>query len=264
MCLDTIPEEDVGNALDLASGSLSSRQGDPSADFRIELGQFGWSGRDVDWEPVPGLPAKSVAPKEASSRGLSRGDDLVLSYFASAVQAQEEAFEIYLDIQTRDVHQVKVGGSKSWVLKEKPKKRAEVQCRRLCDEDKLDFMKAMQCELGSYLEHEAVEIARRHNVPKERILGMRWVLTREAITDEKENQIGQKPKARLIIKGYQDPDLLLLKPDSPTLSTQSRNMILALAASNHWHTYLGDVKTACLNGDKTERNVRSLRNHLKK
>ena len=69
----------------------------------------------------------------------------------------------------------------------------------------------------------------------------------------KENQIGQKPKARLIIKGYQDPDLLLLKRDSPTLSTQNRNMILALAASNHWDTYLGDVKTAFnLNGDKRE------------
>ena len=104
MCLDTIPEEDVGNALDLASGSLSSGKGG-------------------------------------------------------------------------DVHQVNVGGEKSWVLNEKPKKRAEVHFRRLCDEDKLDFLKAMQCELGSYLEHEAVEIARRHNVPKERIMGMRWVLT---------------------------------------------------------------------------------------
>ena len=79
---------------------------------------------------------------------------------------------------------MKKQGRASWVLNEKPKKRAEVQFRTLQDSDKLDFMKAMQGELSSYLEHEAVAIAKRHNVPAERILGMRWVLTRKAVENE--------------------------------------------------------------------------------
>ncbi|CAE7745408.1 unnamed protein product, partial [Symbiodinium sp. CCMP2456] len=61
-----------------------------------------------------------------------------------------QVFEIALEVQPRDVH--------------------KVQFRSLSDDDKLDFMKAMQSELSSYLQHEAVQIARRHNVPPERIL----------------------------------------------------------------------------------------------
>ena len=54
---------------------------------------------------------------------------------------------------------------------------------------------------------------------------MRWVLTWKVIEDEAGGIVGRKPKARLILKGYQDPDLLFLKEDSPTLATQNRNTI---------------------------------------
>ena len=201
----------------------------------------------------------SEASESVSDQGAGEEDQLSKtvsktdgSYFAMALEQKCEVFEIYLDIQARDVHKHKNQGRDTWVLNEKPKKRAEVQFRSLNDDDKLDFMKTMQNELGSYLEHEAVAIARRHNVPPERILGMRWVLTWKVIENEQGHQTGQKPKARLIIKGHQDPDLLFLKRDSPTLSTQNRNMVLALTACNHWHAYVGDIKTAFLNGDKTE------------
>ena len=45
---------------------------------------------------------------------------------------------------------------------------------------------------------------------------------------------------------------MTLKRDSPTLSTQNRNMVLALTACNQWRAFVGDIKTAFLNGDKTE------------
>ena len=110
----------------------------------------------------------------------------------------------------------------------------------------------MKNELSSYLEHEAVAIASRRNVPRERILLMRWVLSWKTVTDEVSGDvIGHKPKARLIIRGYQGPDILHLKQDSPTLNTQNRNMILGVAACHGWSCY-GGIKTAFLNGDKTE------------
>ena len=142
-------------------------------------------------------------------------------------------------------------GRENWVLNDKPKKRAEVSFRSLCDDDKLEFLGAMK-ELSSYLEHEAMQIARRHNVPPERVLGMRWVLSWKAVESPQGEVVGRKPKARLIIKGFQDPDLLKLRRDSPTLSTQNRNMLLSLTAAFKWKTYVGDVKTAFLNGDATE------------
>ena len=235
-----VPEEDVGNLLDLSHGGLGCR-GDKSFELSsMKLGCFGDGLIAGTWEAVPKQPAL----------GVTRDYE---SYFSHAAQEQCQVLEITMDLQARDVHQTKVGGQNQWVLNEKPKKRAEVQFKSLSDAEKLDFMKAMRNELSSYLEHEAIQIASRHNVPRERILGMRWVLTWKAITNEETGVVsGQKPKARLIIKGFQDPDLLKLKRDSPTLSTQSRNMVLGLAACHGWQCYVGDIKTAFLNGDQTE------------
>ena len=65
--------------------------------------------------------------------------------------------------------------------------------------------------------------------------------------------MGRKPKARLIIKGFLDPDLLYLKRESPTLSTQNRNLLLSVAAWKQWKVQVGDIKTAFLHGDATEK-----------
>ena len=249
--LECIPEElgsDVACFEELeAVGSISEKTGHLSSKEpeNVSTGCFEWQGCS------PETSGELLEDPVNKNQGLIVGQpDKCL--FVTALEQGCEVFEIALDIQARDVHRVKQSGRASWVLNEKPKKRAEVQFRTLQDSDKLDFMKAMQGELSSYLEHEAVAIAKRHNVPPERILGMRWVLTWKVVEDGGGNQVGQKPKARLIIKGYQDPDLLTLKRDSPTLSTQNRNMVLALTACNHWRAYVGDIKTAFLNGDKTE------------
>ena len=82
-------------------------------------------------------------------------------------QGTVRSLQIALDIQPRDIHKVKANGKSTWILNDKPKKRAEVSFRSLEDSHKLDFLKAMQGELGSYLQHEAVEIAKCHNVPPE-------------------------------------------------------------------------------------------------
>ena len=49
---------------------------------------------------------------------------------------------------------------------------------------------------------------------------MRWVLTWKVIQNDQGETTGCKPKARLIVKGFQDLDLLNLRKESPTLSTQ--------------------------------------------
>ena len=179
--------------------------------------------------------------------------DTLEEQFASFVESGAEVFEIDLQIAPRDVHLEKQKGESRWKINEKAKRRAEVSFRKLGEEDQLDFMKAMQGELGSYLEREAVEIALRKDIPKERVLPMRWVLTWKAQEDEKGEVVGHKPKARLIIKGFMDPDLLHLKRESPTLSTQNRNLLFAVAAQKRWKIQVGDIKTAFLNGDATEK-----------
>ena len=245
-CLKGCEFEELEEVGDIASAV--KKKVDQSVPKTLNLGCFQWRQIEPEWEPIPN-PVKE--PQNAPQETSHESQDLH-AYFSKALQNQESVFEITMDVQPRDVHKIKTGGHHTWVMNEKPKKRAEVQFRTLSDEDKLDFLQAMKGELGSYLEHEAVAIARRHNVPSERILGMRWVLTWKALTDEEGMQQGRKAKARLIIKGFQDPDLLALKRDSPTLSTQNRNTILSLAAVHKWKCFIGDIKTAFLNGDKTE------------
>ena len=57
-----------------------------------------------------------------------------------------------------------------------------------------------------------------------------------------------KPKARLVVLGFQDPMVDSIPRDSPTLTKLSRMLILQLAASNHWTIGSFDVKTAFLRG----------------
>lgn len=185
------------------------------------------------------------------TKAESRDQDPTV-FFQQAIQGRHEVCEIHLDIAPRDVHQTKRNGVKEWKLNERPKRRAEIQFRNLEDQDKMSFLKAMQSETESYLSHEAIAIASRHGVPKDRILGMRWVLTWKPVENESGTITHHKPKARLIVKGFQDPDLLLLKRDSPTLPTQGRNLLLAISALNEWLVETGDIKTAFLNGDATE------------
>ena len=181
-----------------------------------------------------------------------RNDVDVQSCFWQQVQQGQEVCEIHFELAPRDVHQVTRNGIKEWKINDKPKKRAEVHFRQLNDGDKLSFLGAMKNEVGSYLDHEAVEIASKAGIDKSRIMGMRWVLTWKDLEEPTEEGLKQKPKARLIIKGFQDPDLLVLQRDSPTLSNSNRNIILALSAQYGWSVSAGDIKTAFLNGDKTE------------
>ena len=157
--LDRVPEEDVGNLLDLSDGDLGQRG---VGSFEVASVKTGCFANSVEtegaWEPLP------------ETSGPLKFDDHE-SYFCHAMESQSKVFEISMDLQARDVHQVKQGSKTQWVPKEKPKKRAEVQFRSLTEADKMEFLGAMKNELSSYLEHEAVAIASRHNVPRERILG---------------------------------------------------------------------------------------------
>ena len=63
----------------------------------------------------------------------------------------------------------------------------------------------------------------------------------------------RKAKARLVVKGFTDPDLTEIRSESPTVSRLSRQLILQLSASRGFRLRKGDVKTAFLSGDREER-----------
>ena len=94
-------------------------------------------------------------------------------------------------------------GADNVKITRKVKRGAEVNWRKISEDEKTRFGEAKQIEVDSFLNNEMLEICKRNGVDKERVMKMRWVLTyKSAQVDE----FGRKtPKARLVILVYQDP-----------------------------------------------------------
>ena len=85
-----------------------------------------------------------------------------------------------------------------------------------------------------------VPAAEARQIPKERILPTRFILTNK-------DDIGKTliSKARLVCGGHLDPDISLLRTDAPTADTMGVNLVFLLAASYKWVLQGGDTSTAC-------------------
>ena len=84
-----------------------------------------------------------------------------------------------------------------------------------------------QLKTWKWISNDVISVCQRAGIPNERIMTMRWVHIRKVAED-----IGEtKTKARLVVKGFTDPDLTEIRAESPTLSRLSRQLILQIAAS---------------------------------
>ena len=98
----------------------------------------------------------------------------------------------------------------------------------------------------------------------EQILRCRWLLvwkdkeeatkaetTKETLLKPKSKLVSHKPKARLVVLGYLDPNLTEIPWDSPTLGRQSKMILLQLIASYDsygWSLTSFDINAAFLQG----------------
>ncbi len=196
-------------------------------------------------------PPSSMRGSRSTERHVNFQDDPCavseLGSFCGYV-GQLEVVEIELCLAPRDVHKQR----NVWVVNAKARKGAEVNVRKLCPEEQMEFEEAMKKELDSFLSTEAVQICSSNGVPEDRIMQMRWVHTWKPVLSDAGEQVDRKAKARLIIKGYQDPRLMSLPRESPTLSTLGRNLLLTCAAKGKMRLSSGDIKTAFLQGGNTE------------
>jgi len=84
----------------------------------------------------------------------------------------------------------------------------------------------------------------RRKLKESQITRTRWVLT---WTPQENGPDGAK--ARLVVLGYQDPDLDTVPKDAPTLTKHGRSALLQAVASHHFELTSFDVKTAFLRGE---------------
>lgn len=132
------------------------------------------------------------------------------------------------------------------------RKRVEVKLKDLGEEDQLRFAVAKDKELRAWLKHRTIRKASGGKIPEWAIMRCRWLLTWKPASGTEPpgdaNSEGLKAKARLIVIGYEDPDLDSIANDAPTLTKDGRLTVLQQVASHKWPLISFDVSTAFLHG----------------
>ena len=125
------------------------------------------------------------------------------------------------------------------------KAKTEVQYSKLTAEEKVAFKKAKEKELKCWLDTSTVTKILRNRIHPDRILSSRWILTYKP---DPNYPSGFKHKARLVVKGFQDPEIDKVSTDSPTLIRNGRMILLQIVSSLHWTVQSFDITTAFLRG----------------
>ncbi|CAE7253172.1 RE1 [Symbiodinium sp. CCMP2592] len=204
-------------------------------------------------EPSSGSAMQDVAPSPSEEVPPNSSDPAPL--LNDAALCCEVAFDVFdLDLDPE--------GPGLWGALEEcatvasrpgQKRRVEVSFRRLNPGDREKFKGAMKKEWQSWLENKVTTVVKNKGIPKSRIIGSRWVLTWKKSSDPDDRSLSAK--ARLVLVGFQDPDLGRIATDSPTLRKESKHIILSICASMGWVIWGADIKTAFLSGDASNRDL---------
>jgi transposase InsO family protein len=135
------------------------------------------------------------------------------------------------------------------------KQRTEVKLSVLSSEEQKAFAAAKDAEVQNWIKTGTVSRILRAKLAPEQILRCRWILTWKPLdgktpdAQSTESKLkSHKPKARLVVLGYMDPQLTEVPRDSPTLGKQSKMLLLQLIASMGWTLGSFDIKAAFLQG----------------
>lgn len=139
-----------------------------------------------------------------------------------------------------------------WLASELVRK-GEVSERQMNVDEREQFIRAKMKELQTYFGNHVWEFADPDFMEENnaRVITARWVLTWEW---DEENQ-GPKAKARLVLRGFEDPDLFGLEKSAPTAGRIGKLTLMDFARINGWQVVCGDVRAAFLCGTGFEREI---------
>lgn len=234
---------------------------------------------DLEEEPAAGPREEHPeAPDSKRARLDSDADDALHSQYIKMQQIMEEIEECYvmnIEVDFTSNRQKKAFKRDPTAFLVKKMANSEVSYKKLSGEEKKLFDRAMQKEVTSFLKTEAVRRCMDWEEHQEarrtgRVLQSRWVLVwkgvpdesrQEALQDLKDNiettyasDATRKAKARIVVLGFQHPDLLNpeVSTTAPVQSQITRNLSLAITAQRKWTLEGLDMATAFLQTGKTE------------
>ena len=134
---------------------------------------------------------------------------------------------------------------------------SEVSYRRLTPEEQQEFREAKHKEWGSWVSNKVAELMVHHGVPRDRVISSRWVLSWKTVPQDtlppndprhrraRDGQV-RVAKARLVLRGFEDPDLGKYMSASPTVTRTARSLLFCISANFVWRVFCLDAKTAFL------------------
>ena len=125
------------------------------------------------------------------------------------------------------------------------KKRVEVRLRDLNRGELEQFKRAKDKEVGAWLDHATVRRVAAGTLDDSQLMRCRWILSWK---DPEKEGGPKRAKARLVVLGFEDPDLSSIPNDAPTLGKDARQLLLQKVVSNRWKLINFDVSTAFLQG----------------
>ena len=134
---------------------------------------------------------------------------------------------------------------KHQVARKFKKDKNSINERLLTPDERAQFKEAKMKELRSFFDNHVWVFDSVKNADPQRTLTSRILLKWSKNPDG-----SPRAKARLIVRGYTDPDALQGKVEtsSPTTTRLSRSMLFSLAANLSWPLWTADVSTAFLQG----------------
>ena len=197
------------------------------------------------------VPSDVSDVDDGDSGDLLFGDDVVFSIAeeSHALWEMEIRLERHQEVtalcaSTADESVLTVSDTK--------KRKVEVKLSTLSGEDQLRMAVAKHKEIGAWLKHSTVRRVAKGKIPESAIMRCRWILSWKSAspTDHPEDVAdGKKGKARLVVVGFEDPDIGVVQNDSPTLSKDGRQMVVQQICSHGWELISFDISTAFLHGD---------------
>eukprot|EP00438_Fugacium_kawagutii_P033822 Skav235831 [mRNA] locus=scaffold1931:222076:230114:- [translate_table: standard] len=260
-----VEEQEYAPTTPADSPAQSLKDEDMSADFQSDVQQNtmpepaetmevpATSETDVAMEPSTAVEARDVPVP------MDDDDELIIEHEEHLpVIGKHDVMEVSIDVHAEDISENQLC---LWEVLEDcftvqppaKQRRVEVSFRKLNNEDKQRFEVAMKKEWQSWIDNKVTSICKSRGIPRERVIRARWVLVWKKSSDP--DVTTKTPKARLVLVGWQDPELGKVATDSPTLKKESKNLILSICAAKRWKIWGADIKTAFLSGDPSERQL---------
>ena len=135
-------------------------------------------------------------------------------------------------------------------------RKGEVDEKKLSPDGRAQFVEGKRKELDNYFSNAVWKFALTGEIEdaikNKRVISARWVLTWKKV-DSEDGVVRWKAKSRLVLRGFQDPDILSMKTAAPTAGRTSRTFLLTTAVWFGWDVFCADVQAAFLSGKGFDR-----------